>query len=675
MCARASSTSPTCAATSASIAAAYGRSPAWPLCAIDSPHSAAWRRAAGQSPSSSSTRASWKSTNGSECSSPRSSASSCSAASRSRASLQPPVPQQQQRVDPVRPAEDLRPAGVRIQRQRALDLRHRHPVAGQRVEERDVRERVREQRRLAQLLGQRERRARVHLRRGDGLDRVRAPREALLDLDPQRDVDVGLGQRPREDLGGGAEPVAVRAHPAEPGERVRAVAARRRLGQHLVEQRPRALGVAGLEVALGGLDAARPARPGREPPRLLEQRRGGGRRAAGAGPPRRVVERGRDGLVRRVGGEREVPRPLLRLVDERRRAARGAPACRRPARRRPSREGDARTARGPRRARRRPAKQRPVASTRRGAASASSTPGAAAASTSAASAATAPTRARPPRGPRATARRGDPRPARAARPGPSSRPSSSSAKNGLPPDSRCSRAASGRGTGAPRRSASARARSASRERADGHRARRLAAPAAPRPRRAARRAGRRAAPAAAPRTRARSRTRRRATARRRPRRPSARARSTPSSPSATARCERLLARLGPQQRHLQRVPLRRGQRAQLLVGHSREQVAERRVGSCVSASTGRQSCTRHGARATASFHSAVLPAPELALEQQRRRAVGDRREERVDLLPARLRGRRSPPHIFLKLPVGPLADARHKASDASMGTRTAALGS
>ena len=235
-------------------------------------------------------------------------------------------------MDPVGPAEDLRPPGRRLERQRALDRRHCHPLAGQRVQERDVRERIGEQRRLAELLGERQGPARMDLRRGHGVDRVRAPRQPLLDLDPQRDVDVRLGQRRGERLGRGPEPFAVRPHPPEPRERVRPVGGR---VERRFEQRLRPRGIPRLEVALGGLDVAPPGRP--ELPRLLEQRRRRVRRAPLASAASGIVERKRHVLVRPVRGKREMPRPLLGIIHERREPRVRARACPRRARRRASR--------------------------------------------------------------------------------------------------------------------------------------------------------------------------------------------------------------------------------------------------------------------------------------------------------------------------------------------------
>ena len=66
---------------------------------------------------------------------------------------------------------------------------------------------------------------------------------------------------------------------------------------------------------LGRLDATTPRRPGREPARLFEQLRRSVGRAARPRPPRGVDERRGDVLIRRVRGEREMPRPLLGIVD------------------------------------------------------------------------------------------------------------------------------------------------------------------------------------------------------------------------------------------------------------------------------------------------------------------------------------------------------------------------
>ena len=226
--------------------------------------------------------------------------------------------------------------------------------------------------------------------------------------------------------------------------------------------------------------------------------------------------------------------------------------------------------------------------------------------------------------------RAGPRPARAGPPGRASRPSSSSAKNGLPPDSRCSRAASGRGTGAPRRAASARARSASPS-GPTVTTRGCSSPSGmtPTPRRATSsppRLSRRATNASAVSDSASSHcTSSTATIVGVPL-------STPRNPSATARWSCVLARLRPQQRHLERVPLRPGQLGQLLVGDGRQQVAERRVGKLrlgLHRAAGQDAERRAG---DGLLPQRRLARSQLALEQQRRRAVGHRRQERVDLL-------------------------------------------
>jgi len=52
------------------------------------------------------------------------------------------------------------------------------------------------------------------------------------------------------------EPVTVGAHPGEASERAGSLGARRGRGHNLLEQIPRALWIAGLELAVGGLGAS-----------------------------------------------------------------------------------------------------------------------------------------------------------------------------------------------------------------------------------------------------------------------------------------------------------------------------------------------------------------------------------------------------------------------------------
>ena len=122
---------------------------------------------------------------------------------------------------------------------------------------------------------------------------MQAPAEPLEDLDPQPHVVRGLGQRREEDVAPCAEALLVRADPAEPDQRERAALAVRRFGDDLLEQRAGVPDLAGLEVPLGGLDAAAPPRVAaacrRQPASLLQQLGGGVRRAARRGSPGRLV--------------------------------------------------------------------------------------------------------------------------------------------------------------------------------------------------------------------------------------------------------------------------------------------------------------------------------------------------------------------------------------------------
>jgi hypothetical protein len=88
---------------------------------------------------------------------------------------------------------------------------------------------------------------------------VQGPGQAFLDLDAEREVVAGFGERGGEDLGGHVEALAVAAHPAEARQR---------------------------------------------------------RRAPRRRPPRGLVQRGGDLGVGRRGGEREVPGALLRVIGD-----------------------------------------------------------------------------------------------------------------------------------------------------------------------------------------------------------------------------------------------------------------------------------------------------------------------------------------------------------------------
>ena len=72
-------------------------------------------------------------------------------------------PFQKHRVDPVRPAENLRPLRRVAQRDGTFDRRHRYRLAFQRLEKRGVRERTGQKRRLSERLRELERASRVDL--------------------------------------------------------------------------------------------------------------------------------------------------------------------------------------------------------------------------------------------------------------------------------------------------------------------------------------------------------------------------------------------------------------------------------------------------------------------------------------------------------------------------------
>jgi hypothetical protein len=229
-------------------------------------------------------------------------------------------PLQQQRVDPVGPAEDLRPSRRTPEPDCAFDRRHRDAIAPQRLQERDMRQRARQQRRLTKCLRELERGARVDLGGGHARCRVQAPRQALLDLDAERDVVAVLGQGGAEDVRAGAEALPVRAHPAEARECARPVPARRRVGDGRLQQRSRTLDVAGLEVPFGRLDPASSLRlPGigrAEPASLLPQLGRGVRRATSPRPPGGLVERRSHLGVGVLRGQRTMPPPFLGIVQD-----------------------------------------------------------------------------------------------------------------------------------------------------------------------------------------------------------------------------------------------------------------------------------------------------------------------------------------------------------------------
>ena len=95
----------------------------------------------------------------------------------------------------------------------------------------------------------------------------------------------------------------------------------RKLGHDLVQQRPCAARVAGLEVVARGLDRAGPGRlsvvRGRQRTSLLEQLRRRDRRPSSGGEPGRLVQSRGDLGVRSCGAECQVARALFGSTDER----------------------------------------------------------------------------------------------------------------------------------------------------------------------------------------------------------------------------------------------------------------------------------------------------------------------------------------------------------------------
>ena len=135
-----------------------------------------------------------------------------------------------------------------------------------------------------------------------------------------RTSSAGSDERGEEDVGPRAEPLLVRAHPAQPDECPRPPLPVRRLAHDLLEQRSRVPDLACLEVPLRRLDAAALAfvvvSRRRQPASLLQQVGGRIRRPARGGAPGGLVQRLRDCLVGLRRGQREMPRALLRVVED-----------------------------------------------------------------------------------------------------------------------------------------------------------------------------------------------------------------------------------------------------------------------------------------------------------------------------------------------------------------------
>jgi hypothetical protein len=225
--ARASAIRPRWASTSARRVNANGRSSSWPVCAIVSKHSSAYRAASCQFPARHSTRPRWNATYVSECSSPRASAPSRSASSVPRAASRSPAHSRSiPWIQTGRP-RNRSPLLFAVELDRSLDQRRRDALAAHRLEERHVGERARKQRRFAQLLCKLECGGGVRdgARHIAGL--VHAPREPALDLDAQRGIVADFLECGVEEACADVEAFDEGPQPGEPRQRRRALFARR----------------------------------------------------------------------------------------------------------------------------------------------------------------------------------------------------------------------------------------------------------------------------------------------------------------------------------------------------------------------------------------------------------------------------------------------------------------
>ena len=222
-------------------------------------------------------------------------------------------------MDPAWTTEDRLPPGIAFEAERALNRRERDSASAQALVEGHIGERTREHLGFAKRLRHLKRGARASFGCGNVAEYLRSPGKAPLDLDPQPDVIPHLGERRLEELRADVKALPERANPGEPGERTGTSASTRRCGDDLLEQRPRPLRLACLEVAFGGLD----------PPsvRLVYELAGGEaaslfpqcrRRVRGAAGPRLLgglVQLRRHGTVGTLGREREMPSAFLRIFE------------------------------------------------------------------------------------------------------------------------------------------------------------------------------------------------------------------------------------------------------------------------------------------------------------------------------------------------------------------------
>ena len=145
-------------------------------------------------------------------------------------------------------------------------------------------------------------------------------REALLRLGSRGALRLRLRDRLSVKPGRNAKIRRVSVRPSEPRQGLRPRRPGGGEGDGALEESARSIGVARLERVARGFD--RPAEDvlprigGREPHRLLGEISGRRRRTACPRPPRSVLDCGSDRGVRPDGGERELPGPLLGLIDE-----------------------------------------------------------------------------------------------------------------------------------------------------------------------------------------------------------------------------------------------------------------------------------------------------------------------------------------------------------------------
>ena len=133
-------------------------------------------------------------------------------------------------------ADDLAPAVIPVELERAV---HRGPVvalAPQHRDERTVGERLGEHPSIAECLGNRRRRVGVRCRLGEVAEHVAAPRQPLLDREANACLGGLLGERLGEEVGALDPAGPMRSNPAKARQGLGALEAGRRRGEGSVEQ-------------------------------------------------------------------------------------------------------------------------------------------------------------------------------------------------------------------------------------------------------------------------------------------------------------------------------------------------------------------------------------------------------------------------------------------------------